>query len=142
MPPIEMDLGGLNATSVLLKGVDDSNERSATGNDCRSLCRLQDDAERSGDLDDSTPCRFHFEIFDQGLHYFRFLRMIDAAERSETRIPAMRAMVCNHGFRSPGRVARMLASGADTPTMPLPASGRLSSGFISSFSRLNGFSDC
>jgi hypothetical protein len=28
-------------------------------------------------------------------------------------------------------VARMLTSGADTPTMPLPASGRWSSGFIS-----------
>lgn len=68
--------------------------------------------------------------------------MIDAAERSETRIPAIRAMVCNQGLRSPGRVARMLASGADTPTMPLPASGRLSSGFIGIFSRLDGFSNC
>lgn len=119
-----MDLGGLNATSVLLKRVDYANECSASGNDRGSLCRLQDDSKCSCDLDESAPCGLHFQVIDQGLHYFRFLRIIDAAERIETKIPAINATVCNQGFTSPGSVATILANGAVTPTMPLPASGR------------------
>ena len=51
MPPIEMDLGGLNATSVLLERVDDSNERSANRNERGSLVWVDHDAECGGDLD-------------------------------------------------------------------------------------------
>ena len=51
MPPIEMDLGGLNATSVLLECVDDSNERSSNRNKRGSLVWIDDDAERGRDLD-------------------------------------------------------------------------------------------